>query len=71
MWKKKFGENEIFIEVIDDDLDKIEPITPNPDAPKPKFEEKYGVDRVIENFECHMWPNMVNLLVLLDLICIG
>jgi len=55
----KFGENELFVEVINDNLEQIEPKRPDPNVQKPKFEEKYGVDRVVENFECHMWPNMV------------
>ena len=52
----------MFVEVIDDDLDEIKPLRPDPSVPKPKFEDKYGVDRITENFECHMWPNMVRLL---------
>jgi len=45
--------------VINDNLELVEPTRPDPSVQKPKFEEKYGVDRVVENFECHMWPNMV------------
>jgi len=57
----EFGENEIFVEIISDDLELVQPKQPvTEEAGKAaKFVEKVGVDRVAENLECHMWPNMV------------
>ena len=58
---QEFGENEIFVEIISDDLELVQPKQPvTEEAGKAaKFVEKVGVDRVAENLECHMWPNMV------------
>lgn len=51
-----FGEEDYLIEIIDDELSSLkaakEDTKPSPNA------EKTGVDRVIENLQCHMWPNM-------------
>lgn len=54
-----FGEGDVFVEVIDDNLDDVEVKKEDPAAKQPKFEEKEGIDRVVENLECHMWSNMV------------
>jgi hypothetical protein len=44
-------------EIIDDDLDSLKPV--EPETKKSGLVEKYGVDRIVENLECHLWANMV------------